>query len=97
MKLCTTDFQVGDTVVLFYWTGYPISHNSRAAAELGGDGCRGRITKIGSKLIHLTSLGADWKAYPKEDGKHCFVLQVEDAKKRHAQNFKADVLSIDQL
>jgi hypothetical protein len=61
-----TEYQinVGDEVVpMDFVGGYaaPISHNTIAR---GPHNCRGRVLKVGRKLVHVETIGAAWQLYP---------------------------------
>lgn len=81
---------VGDIVVVFYTVGYPLQHASHLATELGGDGCRGRVLKVGRKWAHVSSRGTPIMCAIAGEGHGNFALPLELARKRHAENFPAD-------
>lgn len=55
-KQMETELKVGDTVVVFY-CGSPLCHNRAAKDQLGGSGCRGTVTSIGRRNVHVSSRG----------------------------------------
>lgn len=89
--------KIGDIVVLFRpSTALPggavtISHNSREANTIGGNGCRGRVTRIGRKLAYISSGGADWPVVLDRDASPTrdFALPIDEARELHRQNFSA--------
>lgn len=87
---------VGDIVVVFYpggsngAKGRPLSHASSNARDVGGDGCRGRVLKVGRKWAHVSSLGAPilvHKEAAPQSERIMFALPVEAARVEHAKNF----------
>ena len=92
-----TDIKVGQEVVIMdvyldgplapkgIACGFPIQHNSRKSPE---HPCRGKVLKVGRKLIHVDSIGAPWQLYPyvpNTEGR--FAVPVEIAKVLYRQCF----------
>lgn len=78
-------FNVNDIVVLFS-IGHPVFHNSPEIATLGGNGCRGRVTKIGKKFYHISTIGVDFKV--RIDGNsNTSIHSVDEARRLHTLNF----------
>lgn len=81
--------ELNQIVVLFRGKS-PVAHNSSQIRELGGDGCRGRVVKVGKKWAYISTLGAPWKvaieaAYT---DKSDYALPVDEAKAAHRKNFE---------
>lgn len=71
---------VGQEVVVFY-CGSPLAHAGKVKHE-----CRGTVTKVGRKLAHVSSLGADVKV--PLDGTGLFTIHtVNEAKRLYAATF----------
>lgn len=81
--------KVGDVVALgamgLYVDAFtPVCHNSAAIAELGGSGCRGRVTRIGRKYIHISTRGSDWRTHRTVEPHKYIALKPDFAKPYYA-------------
>lgn len=78
----TRTYHIGQIVVVGGFVGglfSPISHNS---GEFPKHPCRGRVLKIGTKYIHISTRGTPWKVLINNDSNpYAFVaLTPEEAK-----------------
>lgn len=82
--------KVGDVVVIIDQRGHPCTHNSGQIAELGGNGCRGKVLKVCRKIYYVSSKGTPWPVYITPGDHSWLALPVEQAREMYRKVFDGD-------